>query len=247
MSEKRQIILERIRSSIDKYGYHVRGVDGGPLPRFAYTIGLYPTFGWEIVFAGGSYYSLSDLKKIVDGIAERIKSGEAPSELLAKIDLLGEFSLQKVNSSWSGKLLLGALDYFNVPQINALQIRPDRERWTIDIPDLGEIWNPAANPIWQWLDEEWEYPVSKRSVAITNLDALRGIPITEVVRWEENEWELFAGAGPDVEKSDIRIVPLGTLLGFDPSLANVTQLKIGEGLWRNSDDRVWHPWRKKNN
>jgi hypothetical protein len=79
---------------------------------------------------------------------------------------------------------------------------------------------------------------------VTNLDALRGKPITEAVRWEENEWELFAGAGPDVEDHDIRIVSLGTLLGSDRSIEVVAGLAVGEGLWRHPADLKWQPWKK---
>ena len=70
---------------------------------------------------------------------------------------------------------------------------------------------------------------------------MRGGRITEAVRWEETEWELFAGAGPDVVEKDVRIVPLGVLLGVDPTLEEATYLDIGKGLWRDSDSE-WVTW-----
>jgi hypothetical protein len=89
--------------------------------------------------------------------------------------------------------------------------------------------------------EPWSYPVPSKSVAGTNLAALRGERITEAMRWEEDEWELYAGAGPDVAKEAMRVVPLGTLLAADMSLEAVVSLRIGEGLWRDADS-AWHSW-----
>ena len=34
--------------------------------------------------------------------------------------------------------------------------------------------------------------------------ALRGERVTEAVGWEDVEWELFVGAGPDVPNDDLR-------------------------------------------
>lgn len=79
------------------------------------------------------------------------------------------------------------------------------------------------------------------SEAITDVAALRGDRITEACRWEENEWELFAGAGPDVAKEEMRVVSLGTLLAADSSLEAVLTLTVGTGLWRDAISD-WHPW-----
>ena len=96
-----------------------------------------------------------------------------------------------------------------------------------------------------WLKSPWNYPIPKRSIAITNLDALKGKAIAEAARWEENEWELFAGAGPDVDKADVRIVPLGTLIGADSSLEAAAGLDVGQALRRDPDDLEWREWKMK--
>lgn len=58
----------------------------------------------------------------------------------------------------------------------------------------------------------------------------------------EDEWELFAGAGPDVKPEDVRVVPLGMLLGADESLGDVMNLEVGEALWRDSSGGPWQRW-----
>jgi hypothetical protein len=86
--------------------------------------------------------------------------------------------------------------------------------------------------------------VPENATATTNLPALRGDRITEVMRWEEGEWEIFAGAGPDVPKAELRVVPLATLLAADGSLVRALSLEVGTGVWRDADSD-WHPWRQK--
>lgn len=240
----RQSVIEKIKSSISDFGYHIRIVDGGPSPRYAYTIGLYPKLGFEIVFAGGAYFTLDQTRSVVNQLAKLLCLGDEDQEKSQTVDEIGIFSLRQTDESWGQKMLLGALDYFDIDRIKALQIVPGSEYWTIDVPDMRKIWNPASHPIWQWLGVDWDFPVSSKSGAITDLDALRGHRVTEVMRWEETQWEMFASAGPDVEKENVRLVSLGTLIGYDESLKPVIDLKINSGLWRDEEVGEWHPWGK---
>jgi hypothetical protein len=145
--------------------------------------------------------------------------------------------------SWAKTLMLGVFDYYKVKTIDAYQIIPDEAHWTIEIPDLSQPWSLKSAPAWRWSYEPWTYPIPRDSVALTNLDALRGGRITEVMRWEEDEWEIFAGAGPDTTEAERRVVPLGILLTADPSLLPAVDLSIGSGFWRDADSAEWHPWR----
>ena len=138
--------------------------------------------------------------------------------------------------------MLGALDYYQGKSITTYQIVPDESHWTSEIPDLTQPWSPELAPTWRWLHEVWSYPISARSVSITNLEALRGEKITEAARWEDDEWEMFAGPGPDVPKEERRVALIGLLLALDKSLLPVMNLPIGEGLWRDNHSD-WHPWR----
>ncbi|HRX85867.1 MAG TPA: DUF4262 domain-containing protein [Phycisphaerae bacterium] len=229
---------------MESHGYHVYLITGKQSPRFAYTIGIHPTVGAELVFAGAAAYSNEEVRQIIVGVAEgmsRLRLG-VPVEL----GPLGTFILRNADPSWAETLMLGALDYYGRSDIQALQIVPDRAHWTLDIPDLSRARTVESEPVWQWLTEPWTYEVSDRSVVVTNMDALKGSPATEVMRWEIDQWEMFAGAGPDVEKHEIRQVPLGTLLGADPSLQVAIKLETGKGLWRNPDNPVWHNWETSN-
>ncbi|WP_374090156.1 DUF4262 domain-containing protein [Methylomicrobium lacus] len=234
-----------IEKNISQHGHHISLVTGGDAtPRFAYTIGLFPNVGAELVFAGASFYSTQSLHIVINKVADVLSSGVDWQGIVIDIGALGCFSLQGVHRSWTNMLLLGALDYYN-SEIVGLQIVPDKVHTTIDVPNLSLAFNPVSEPVWGWLSEPWEFLVPENSIAITNLLALQGKKITEVMRWEEGEWELFAGYGPDVSREDFRKIPLGTLLAVDKSLHAITKLDVGKGLWRRDGETEWHIWESR--
>lgn len=241
-NKAKKVMLDKIRSNIANDGQHIYVILGGASPRFAYTIGVSESYKYELILAGALYYSVDEVKKIINGIASELRAGISWQSINFVLESFGSFSLREVDSSWGNKMMLGALDYYNAGGIPALQIVPDEEHWTVDTPNLTKPWSPKIEPIWQWLYQKWQYPVPESSIAITNLDALQGHSITEVMRWEQDHWEMFVGAGPDVPKEEIREVSLGTLLGADQTLFPAANLAIGKGLWRDPSNLKWNPW-----
>lgn len=243
---QRDAALNLIRQNIADHGYHLYLVSGGNEPRYIYTIGVSESIGVELIFAGAAFYMKNEAVRIVNDVTAQLKAHH--QRKLFEIAGLGVFTLREVHPSWTAMLMLGALDYYDIREIAAFQIVPDEAHWTIDVPEMRVAWSARTAPIWQWLREPWTYPVPEGSIAGTNLAALRGERITEVMRWEEDEWEMFAGAGPDVIKKEMRVVALGTLIAADTSLDPVVHLAIGEGLWRDPEpDSEWHPWRQRGN
>ena len=195
----------------------------------------------RVNFAGAYSYPYERVVAILNEIATILRDGSSKRDF----ELVGgSFTLREAHPTWSNALMLGALDYYRVKEISAFQVVPDKGHLTIDVPDMTAAWDQTKAPAWRWLSDKWTFPVPECSWAITNLAALRGEQVTEVARWEEDQWEMFAGAGPDVPKEETRAVPLGVLIGADPSLSEATTLPIGEGLWRD-ESSLWHPWRKR--
>lgn len=230
---------ERIAQNILTHGHHVYIVSGGPTPRWAYTIGLSPDAGFELVLAGGTVF----LKDDVLGILARLASHTARRDRTTSFVLprWGAFRLGPVCRAWSERLLLGANDYYRTV-VEALQVVPDQSHRTIDVPDLSRPLTRNAVTPWRWLDEPWPYEISKTSEAMTNLETLMGGRVTEAARWEEDYWEVFSGSGEEVNRDDARLVPMGTLLGADPSLEAIARLEIGEAL-RREPPGDWETWR----
>ncbi|MFZ0955593.1 MAG: DUF4262 domain-containing protein [Candidatus Sulfotelmatobacter sp.] len=236
---QRKLALDRIKENIARSGHYIYVVSGEATPRFAYTIGVSELIGVELILAGAVFYMKDQVITIINDISNQLKAQRDRQVL--EVSGHGSFTLRKAHASWATEFMLGALDYYRVKEIPALQIVPDEAHWTSDVPDLTAPWSAITEPAWRWLHEPWTYPVSKEATATTNLAALRGNRITEAARWEDDDWEMFAGAGPDVPKDEMRVVPLGTLLAADEALVPVISLRIGSGLWRDATS-VWHPW-----
>lgn len=239
---QRSDFINKISSNIALSGYHVTVVTGGELPRFAYTIGCKDTIGGEFAFAGGEYYSQAQIGEIIRAIVSFAAKQLDWQSLSAPVGSLGSFSVIKADASWSKRLLLGAFDYYNQVAIPVWQIVPDRAHRTLDIPDMSKVFDVASQPVWQWLERKWDYPIPGDSMALTNLPVLFGEKATEVMRWEKDDWEIFSGAGPDVPKADRRMVPLGVLIGLDKALERAVYLPIGKGLWRDTVALEWNDW-----
>ena len=242
-AQKKQA-LDDIRENIARIGHHIYVVSGGQTPRYAYTVGVSESIGVELILSGAILYMMDEVGTIINDIAGQLKA--QPDRRVFEVTGLGSFTLRKVDSSWATEFMLGAFDYYQRREIPALQIVPDKAHWTIDVPDMSAPWSATTEPVWRWLKEPWTFPVPEDATATTDLAALRGERVTEAMRWEEDDWEIFAGAGADVPKDAMRVVALGTLIAADKSLDPVVHLAMGEGLWRDPEpDSEWHPWRKR--
>lgn len=234
---------ELVRANIASHGHHITLVQGGPLPRFAYTIGLTGRADVELVFAGGAFFTNREVHRVLNALASQVSARDQNSVHPGfQLEPFGHFTLRSVDKSWARHLLLGVVDLLGEDRLHAAQIVPEPAYRTVDIPDLSQRWSGIAPPAWRWLYEPWVYPVPARASATTNLAALRGERVTEVVRWSETEWEMFAGYGPDVNEADVRVVPLATLVGVDESLEPAMRLEVGHGLWRDPVDLEWQAW-----
>ncbi|MHA4895360.1 DUF4262 domain-containing protein [Pedobacter sp. PWIIR3] len=229
--------LNIIRKNIVNNGYHITLVNGGQNPDFSYSIGLTEKIGFELIIAGG-FNSVEENESLFRLIYQNLESGSTVDSQFFLSDN-NVYYLGTVDSSWSKKLMLGVYDYYELDDIIAYQIIPLNK--TMDTPLMSEA-RTLSNPIWKWLDMDWNIKAPDNSYVVTDIDALKGKPIIELVRWEEHKWEMFSGPGPDVTEDDIRIVPLGTVLGIDNTLEPILSLAVGDGLWRDSKESNWQDW-----
>ena len=225
----------------ERAGYHVHLVTGGAHPRFAYTMGLRASVGAELILPGCVFYMADEIQRIIVSVRERLLAGSS-SGVTFTLEGLGSFTLRRAHATWTESLMLSALEYEGVAEIAAFQLFPDAAHWTLDVPDMRLPWSAQAEPVWRWLHEPWPYEIPSHTTVLTNLAALRGQRITAVSHWDGDEWEMFAGSPSDVEPAEARVVPLGTLLGADPSLAPALELGVGRGLWRDTAGGEWLPW-----
>lgn len=238
----RESFLKVIKENITLHGFHYTVVSGGDVPRFVYTIGCSEKNGVELLFAGGEYYSIVEVDLFLKGVILCINNDVDLTEIRLNVSELGSFRLMQTHPSWAQLLALGVFDYYQNANIDVWQIVPDDAHYTLEIPDTTIAFDIQSNKVWQWLVRDWDYPVPAHATAIVNLPVLFGQPATEVMRWEEDEWEIFSGPGPDVPEEDMRVVALATLIGIDPSIEPVVQLEIKKGCWRENAESEWNEW-----
>ena len=241
MQTEREKALLEIQQSINSKGFFTYIVEGGVDPRFAYTIGLSSKLGYELIFAGGAYFSKKDVRYIIDRISQLVTVPVEPN-LPINFENDETYLLSKVHPTWCEKMLLGALDYFSVTSLKALQIQPPRTHWTIDIPNLVYGWDPDTEPPWQWLGREdaWKFSLPQNSCALTNIPALQGQKINQIVRWSDTDWDCFVGEGSEVPDNAKRTVPLAMFLALDSTLVDtLLLLQIDQGAWRENGFSAW--------
>jgi hypothetical protein len=210
------------------------------VPRFAYTVGLSESGNAEIVLPGAAFLTVEEVKRAIDAGVAAARQGGLVSGAGVDVAGLGSFRLGAVDSSWTAEMLLGAVDFYGSDVVTAVQLVPESEQRTIDVPDMSRPWDADREPVWRWLVDPWSLPFSPASNAATDPDALLGRPITEAARWEDEYWEMFSGG--TVAAEDARIVPLATLVGFDPSLEPAGRLEVGRAIRRmpHGDWESWH-------
>lgn len=234
--------LGLVKSNIAQYGFHITSVQSSTNPRYAYTIGLTSLIGFELTFAGGIYFLLDDLTVIISEIADQLREKITSRAKKINVTGFGRFSLRSVDNSWSEYMTLGVFDFYKSKSAKIYQIIPEKKWFTGDIPDMSVPFDSKKEPVWRWFVDKWSYPVPETSLVVTNFQSLQGKAITEVMRWEPDQWEMFTEAATAIEPSDVRIVPLALMIGIDKSLSKAIKLKIGKGIWRESIEAKWQPW-----
>lgn len=207
-----------IEQNIADHGQHLYSVVGDLTPSFIYSIGLSLLTEFELVMAGYSYYSMEEAACIVNAVADQIRGTYPRERQKYVVKQLGEFTLGFVDQSWSSQLLLGANDYLKKSPVKAVQIIPEPKHRTIDTPLMSIPFSKKNAPAWQWEKKAWKFPVPEASLVFTHLEVLQGHEVTEVTRWEPDQWEMFSRNPDDVDKSTCRCIPLAVMLGFDPTL-----------------------------
>ncbi|WP_333597401.1 DUF4262 domain-containing protein [Chryseobacterium flavum] len=242
--ESKKEFLELIRSNIENNSFHITIVEQSKNPRYAYSIGNYQKYGFELILAGNENFLYEDVIKIFNNIVSNLIEVNDIEKEIFNIQDLGLFYLEEIHDSWKSKMMLGVYDYYHIENFKAYQIIPDKSNYTLDIPVMRKEWTAQSNTIWQWLDDniQWNLDVPETSTVVTEIDVLLGKKATEIMRWEEDEWQAFTKDGNEVDENNIRVISIATILGIDSTLFPITNLDVGKGLWRSADELVWNDW-----
>lgn len=229
---------EKITGLIASHGYFLVTVRQSTVPRYSYTIGLSERFGSELVFAAGTFYMLGAVREIMGQLAKQLLVENSFVDLGQN----REFLLRPVDPSWARMMLWTSKYYGHERQFLQVVPRSDAAK-TLDVPNMESMHGPVGDPCWRYLEEPWTLPIPKSSNVATNLALLRGGVAVEAGRWEPDEWEVFAHPVLTGDsRQDMRIVPIGTVLGLDNTNQPIANLAVGSCIRRESRDAPWTTW-----
>lgn len=238
------VARSKITDAIRRTGLFAVTVVAGPTPRWQYTIGLTQAGLPEVVVAGSAAYRDATLDALLRSVGSGLLAGAyAPDARGLRVEGV-DVDLMPVHVSWAQRLLVVAATYHERPAVDAVQAVPSGG-W-IDIPRTSVPLDLSIERPWRWLDDEWPYACSSRTRVFTDLDVLRGSPIVEVIHEREpgglNSWTMRAHAAAAGAEQEGRVVPIGTVLAIDPTVALTLDLKPGEFAVRDGPQADWQAW-----
>lgn len=227
----------QITSNVRQYGFHITLIaENSYLPGFAYTIGLYQTYGHPEIICFGLKPDL--LGVVLSHAGDLIKGGQ-PMQ--------------------TGRLYEGFLEGY---QVQFLPVREEHYRdylgyagwfnqgWQFPVlqllwPDKAQLfpWEPGFNPNWQFkqplLDRNVDFKFYEaRDLGVyTTKYFLEGSPILFVYHDEDGDWQFHTG--DDWQQEDVILVCLEDITRRNPSVNEVYYLPYGASAWRESPDEPW--------
>jgi hypothetical protein len=215
----------QIISDVEKYGFHVGIIPGdGYSPAFAYTIGLYRTYGYPELICFGLNQDL--LHSVLWSGKELLYKQSVPDLTLGYPDFIGDYDVRllAVDKAWY-KYYFGYSIWFNQGRdFPALQIV-----W----PDKKALfpWEEGFNPAWKagqpLLDRNLDFKFrEEHNLAVfTTRQVLKGLPVLRVIHEINGDWQFLCDTTYEVD--DLKIVALAEIVRRDPTLNELFQLNYG--------------------
>ena len=233
----------RILRDVAEHGFHVALFNGdGYSPGFAYTIGLFKTYGYPELICFG--LGLELLHSVLWSGKELLDQQNPPNLATGHPDFLEGFDvcLLKVDSACYPDYFGYAGWFYDNWDFPALQIV-----W----PDKQALfpWQDGFNPNWQFsqplLDRNIDFKFREKCdlAVFTTRQVLEGLPILRVSHETDGDWQFLCTTTTDV--ADLKIVGLEELTKLDPSLNQLYQLKYGWCAWRETPESAWTTWEQE--
>lgn len=228
---------QKIVSDVAQYGFHVAQIAGdGYSPSFAYTIGLYKTYGYPELICFG--LNLDLLHSVLWSGKELLDKQPQPDQRIGYPDFIGDYDVRllTVDSEWH-RDYFGYGIWFNQGQdFPALQIV-----W----PDKQALypWEAGFNPAWKagqpLLDRnlDFKFREERNTAVYTTRQVLAGLPILRVVHDTDGDWQFLCDT--TYEAADLKVVAFEEIVKRDPTVNELFQLNYGWHAWRVVEAADW--------
>lgn len=234
---------KRILSDVEEHGFHVALFNGdGYSPSFAYTIGLFKTYGYPELICFG--LTLDLLHSVLWSGKRLLDKQSAPDESVGYPNFLEGFNVRfvKVDKVRYPDYFGYAGWFYDSWDFPAMQIV-----W----PDKQALfpWKEGFNPDWKFsqplLDRSSEFRFrEERNLGIyTTRQVLEGLPILHVSHENDGDWQFLCDTTTDV--ADLKLVCLEEIVKRDPTINDLYDLNYGWSAWRESREDEWQRWEQE--
>jgi hypothetical protein len=229
---------QRIINDVEEFGFHIALLpEDDYLPGFAYTIGLYQTYGHAEIICFGLKPQVMGI--ILNHAGDLIKSGTVLKPYQDYPGFLEGYPIQFLPVQKEHYPdYVGYAGWFNQNwEFPLLQLV-----WT-DKQSLYP-WQEGFNSNWKFkqplLDRNTDFKFyEERNLGVyTTQQVLEGKPILYVYHNEDGDWQFHSEDDPNTEEG--KLVALEQITRIDPSVNAVYYLPYGGKAWRESADDTWH-------
>jgi hypothetical protein len=240
-------------ADVERHGWGVFGIKAvGGLPGWAFTAGLWHTFGSPEVAMFG--LRVADMQVWLNDVGEQIRSGQTFDPDERRMGILPGFpvTFRPVHEGWYRDLLGYAMWFAQRPPLPVVQVVwPDTEgRFPWDpgcgtrcLFDQPQLWlAKEEHPIGRWtrLAESHPWPFSDSPATrsfTTKRIAFEGQPVLRVIHDADGEWQFLDGF--DLAADDGVVVHLEHVVGAHPDVAELGDLARGWQAWRSATNTPW--------
>lgn len=227
---------QRVIDDVNRYGWHIVGIEDGPGPPFAYSVGIYHTLAQPefIIFGLGT----TTMVQIINTIGDEMRKGATFEDWHESDQILDGHSciFRKVEPDRYPEFVGYARWFYRSDDFPVLQcLWPD---------NVGRYpWQPEVSleffdrqPI-LGLRHGWPFNEGKNQAVITTRLVLEGGEPIRLVTHDDDGWQFLCGTTNRTE--DGRVVCFKTIFEDDPSLAELADLPVGSKAFRESPGQSW--------
>jgi hypothetical protein len=228
----------KLLADVKRHGWHVLGVEqDGDGPGFAYSVGLYRSFGHPEVIVFG--LPVPVLHRIINAVGEAVRSGERFGHLDESGDVLDGYNVafRTVERRHYADYLGYARWFYRGDDFPALEcVWPDAQHrypWHPELPAALAQRQPVLSD-----DTSWPFHEGRNRAAFTTKPVLRdGHPILLVTHDQDGDWQFLCGTTN--RPRDGQLVSLGCIFERDHTLAEVADLPEGWRAYRRAKGATW--------
>lgn len=228
----------KLLTDVQRHGWHVIGVtEDEEGPAFAYSIGLYHTFGHPEVLVLG--LAVEVMHRIINGIGELVRSGQRFEHLHESGDVLDNYNVafRALERRHYPDYLGYAHWFYRGDNFLALQcVWPDSQHrypWHAELRGALAARQPVLSD-----DKSWPFHEGPNRAVFATRPVLRdGHPILLVTHDQDGDWQFLCGTTN--RPRDGQIVSLGCIFERDRALTKITDLPEGWKAFRRTKQAQW--------